>query len=1015
MNQQCVVVEMRIVGYKKFFAVFILALWNIGVMAQHIVQISFESSEELSFYGKTEEIAGKPGNHDAIFFAEDAYAVLDGGQKLMEAEKAGVLCFESWIYREEDMIHGFIARQDGAFSVLVVPWDPSRINVGVWTESGYVSIDSESCLRSGLWQHVMVVIEHCDLRCYVDGKLIFNHKLETPMLSSENPVYLARAMHEGQLIGGLEAALDEIRISGTVPTEDYINRVMARCTENFDATQTVIGLPPEIARPVNPTPQSTPVRVERTPETVTVENSYYRAVFAVKPNLYLQTLENKYGNVDCLLPAGSPLFAVAVDDKQIDAWAFEVQSWEEQVTADGIELKFQLSAPAENLGAEVTVECTSGRDIRLDFRLFNQGAARTIQLTAPMVENISIGSDFTENYYFWPMLTGWVGKNSFELGMTYGSRCWLQLSDVFSPAHGVGLALSGRDTSGEVKGIVVRKTRKDGRIGVDYNMLFLPRKKAVSPFADDSIGLAMANIFPPKLLPSGAVRDVPSAVLSVHPGDVLEVLKDYRQWVKTWFRHGEMPESIRDDFNIVAVHRFAGNRGFEKGFGHTPGKFSLLDKIHPDKRDHHLQLAMWWKEHHPGEIASGEGDYEYDDTLGGREAMAAEIQALADQGTYTSLYLCSRQAGNDSEVAQHKNLAFYPLEGQRANDWGSFNPCTHAHQWQDMLTEKYARLAADLPVTGLYLDTSAEVLFCSNPGHPHAENLVDDQLRLLQKIDKAIKGAKPGAFLFTEFMGSEFFGQYIDACWIQTFANPYAVSFNNYDLDFARFVLPEVKYFEWGMSETTFEVDSRRLFFNGVGGSRGDLTDAQNLRYAELSNTLREVSRCLATNSPEPFAASAAKNVYVNHFPLADRAVWTLYNKTGKAFAGEVFPLPADFERYRYVELLTDRIVTAENGNAVVELDKDEVALVAQFDPVMHVTENPDGWKILLNEKFKPSEMTLSVVAGMRDSAEYETVLTVQDQQALVLREQFGNKRLIIKLRAGYELVDELVIEPVQD
>ncbi len=978
-----------------------------GAMAQDIVNFSFEQAEPLQITGSAATGAGKPGNGAAMFFQEEAYGEIPASPALREAEKNGVLAVECWVLRDEDDVNGFILRQDGAFSLLIVPWDPSRVNLGIWNAGEYLSLNTEPCLKTGFWQHVLAVIDRADVKLYVDGKLQASATMAGPMQVSDQPVYFAGAYNEGAFIGGIEAALDEIRISDQLPSADYINRILARCTENFDATQQQLGLPPTIKAHKNQIEHAAAVQWQRTGETVTVENSFYRAEFSTASGLRLAKLVNKYGDVDCLTAAGSPLFSVAVDGGTVAPDQFRVADVEETELADGVALTFQLVDAERALEMLVKVECTSGRDIGLDYALTNRGSDRPIQLTAPLVENISIGPDFEENYYFWPMITGWVGKKSYELGMAYGNRCWIQMSDIFSPEHGVGLALSGRDTAGEVKGIVVRKTKKNGKIGVNYNINFLPMTPMATPFDASGAGSAMANVFLPQTLAKGAVRETPPAVLSVHPGDVLTPLLDYRDWVSTWFRHTPMPESIRDDYNIVAVHRKVGNRGFETGFGQTPGKIDLASKINPDGRDHQLQLAMWWQEHNPGEIASGEGDYEYAEVFGSRDGMIKGIREAEALGAKVSLYLCSRQAGNDSEVGQREELAYYPTPEARANDWGSFNPCTHAHAWQDLLISKYVRLAHDLPVAGLYLDTSAEVLLCANPGHPHAPNLIDDQIRLLTGVRDAIKGAKPEAYFFTEFMGSEFFGQYLDACWIQTFANPHAAAFNNYDLDFVRFVLPQVKYFEWGMSDTTFEVDSRRIFFNGVGGGRGDLTDEQNTRYADLTNTLREASRALNCERPEPFVAGGAERLYVNRFPGEELTAWTLYNKTGAAYQGAAFAVPADGKRY--VELLHDTMPEVIDGMLQMQLPQDEVALVAAFDPVIEAVEESGNMVFRLGAGYTP-EMELSVQTGARDSRETEQILTVKDGSASIAKSAISGERMIVKLKRGTDLVDQIVL-----
>ena len=121
--------------------------------------------------GEGRLVPGKPGHGQAICFGETSWMVVAPTDEFLTAEAAGVLTFEAWYYREDQDDQGFLFRQDGGFGLLNIPWDSTRLNVGVWTSEGYQSFDTEPCLRTGVWQHVGLVIDRLDVRLYVNGHL----------------------------------------------------------------------------------------------------------------------------------------------------------------------------------------------------------------------------------------------------------------------------------------------------------------------------------------------------------------------------------------------------------------------------------------------------------------------------------------------------------------------------------------------------------------------------------------------------------------------------------------------------------------------------------------------------------------------------------------------------------------------------------------------------------------------------------------------------------------------------
>ena len=375
------------------------------------------------------------------------------------------------------------------------------------------------------------------------------------------------------------------------------------------------------------------------------------------------------------------------------------------------------------------------------------------------------------------------------------------------------------------------------------------------------------------------------------------------------------------------------------------------------------------------------------------------------------LYTCSRVVGDDSTAAtRHKDWQLFTAPGKPNRSWGCFNVCPLNARWQDMYAAANARIVRDLPVSGVYLDTTAEALRCFNTAHPHSANPADDVVSMLTKVRKEVKAVNKDAVIMTEYIGSDYFAQFIDSCWVQTFANPHAHAFNNFDLDFSRFVYPYVKYAEWGQTPRTFEVDSRRAFFNGVGSTRGDLKADQKIRFADMTNTQQEMFDALATHDPVPFVPSASEFVFINFFPGKKQTAWTYYNKAGVLKNAPLMKVSPEFSNKRFVELLTDREIPAVNGMLSLDMAELEVGMIAAFDRLLEV-ENRNGEIVVTGRNIPADSRLFCIPAGKRDSRDNRVEVSIKDGKAVVPAGITGKGgRVIFKLISNHALLDETVI-----
>ncbi len=1011
---------------KKFLftaAVSCSAVLTAGVQSEPL-KLDFEKlPAELKGSGKL--VTGDRGQGKALKLESGSFLQYAPSAELQALENSGKFTFECWFFREEDDEHGFFIRHNGSFAVRIVPWDPSRINIGVFSSKGFISLDSEPCLKSGVWQHVAVVFKPESVQLWVDGHLKMKKSLKASVKSSKHPVVIGAALESDgkKVIAPLPIVYDNVKISAVEPDKSYFDKIAAETTENFEAVHSEIGMPPECASGKTITVKNKPVISKVKSGEIEISNSFYTAVLQTSPVLRIKRLYNKFTGTECFSAAGSPLFALSIGNslRRVNPDSFKVKSIKENFANDLLQFDILLSH-ASGVEVKLILKFDDSEDIAINATVINGKKQQRLMAAVPLLENISIGPDFNENWYFNPQVTGWAGKKSYEIALGYGFRSWLQFADIFSPAHGGGLAVTGQDTTGTVKGIATRKTKKNGKVGVNYNLCWGSGNDAAKVFDEKSAGCGLGFIYLPDTFAPDEKLVLPPAKISVHGGSVLNPLMRYAKWSKKAFPHADMPEVAKKEFNYIAVHRKVGNAGYFKGFETADG-LRLSDKIASDGSDHQLQLAFWWQRYEkvavPNSIdgsyqfknSSGEGDYYYDPMLGGKEGMKKEIQKCKEMGTNVVLYTCSRVVGDDSYVAKkHPEWAFFNAPGKANRSWGCFNVCTAVPQWQDLYADVQARIVRDLPVSGVYLDTTAEILRCFNTRHSHPRNPADSIKSMLKKVRDKVKAIDPGTVIMTEYIGSEAFGMYIDACWVQTFAHPYAHAFNNYDLDFARFVYPKVKYAEWGMSPKTFNIDSRRAFFNGVGAMRGDLKADQKERFAILTNAQKEVYDALASENPEPFVPVLTDKVFANYFPGKKQTVWTYYNKAGVLKNAPLLAVAEQYKNKRFVELVTDREIPVKDGKISLDMEEWEVGMVAAFDHLIKTEDMGDKFQISCSGNISDGTRIVYIDGGKKDSKENFREIKLADGKGDIAKSALAKGRLIIKLYNNNMLQDEMIL-----
>ena len=102
-------------------------------------------------------------------------------------------------------------------------------------------------------------------------------------------------------------------------------------------------------------------------------------------------------------------------------------------------------------------------------------------------------------------------------------------------------------------------------------------------------------------------------------------------------------------------------------------------------------------------------------------------------------------------------------------------------------------------------------------------------------------------------------------------------------------------------------------------------------------------------------------------------------------------------------------MLPVRDGMVEVELEKDDVGMIAAFRPVLTAVGQGEALEIRVNERYRPG-MKLTCLDAARDSVEFERPLEVRDGRAEISRSDFPGERLIVKLRQGSDLLDEIII-----
>ncbi|MBI4242963.1 MAG: hypothetical protein HY606_02630 [Planctomycetes bacterium] len=746
-------------------------------------------------------------------------------------------------------------------------------------------------------------------------------------------------------------------------------------------------------------------------------------------------ITNKAVNSDYLVKGEkSPIFALVINDEPIASSEMMVEDFEIKKDGDKNNFKIILSSQKPRIRTELSCQWDESEESIWSLKVTNQSDKEVkIKTIFPIIEHIQIGEKLEDNFYFYPFDGGWCGKVACSLISEYPGVLWMQVMNIFNPAAGGGIYLYSRDNTGSSKGLVLKKApvSQEEKPIKQHHAWYGEAYPSEYDFNDET--MISAIYYPGKKLLPGFSFSPPDAVIGIHKGDWKQGLKNYSDWVHTWYkRKTSIPQWFNDRFNFLSVHP-----AFY--YSDTEKRYIASEKLMGSEDI--FQWAFWWdfpprKDFFPG-MNSTPGDYEYNRERGGLSPFKDEIKRIQGKSTRFTVYINQRFNWYKTKIGQshgkewarmdspgHYNMDFLGSGG--AWDAGEgWNECIYAEGWQDYLIKVCERLVRDTGMDGVYLDEMPYLFPCYNPAHSHYQNgeVYSPELyvRLMTGVTEAMRKYNPDAILMGEHAGSDYYTQFFDGSWSQQYYSgfagyPFAEEFYDvYNINFFRFYFPEFKLAEWGQS-TPKAV--KRCFFNGIGIC-WDWTSGQESYLRDLGQVFKENGDAFASLNPEPLVETKKEDVFVNKFPIDSKVIYTIYNKNKNRLIGEDMLEVDHRNNYHFVELLYDEEVKAKiSGNKDIinmSIRTDDVVCLAQLPRVISAVRDSQeqNIKITINKEFE--EPRLFVFIGQDDShllSNKGKELSIKGNEATINLQEMSRKenKIILKLLNGNKLIDETIL-----
>jgi hypothetical protein len=318
-------------------------------------------------------------------------------------------------------------------------------------------------------------------------------------------------------------------------------------------------------------------------------------------------------------------------------------------------------------------------------------------------------------------------------------------------------------------------------------------------------------------------------VVAPYVGDWHVAAKKYRDWSNTWFVPLEQPDWVRKMTGwqrVILKHQY----------GEVLRPYSAISQITSDGISagvNSLSLFGWWK----GGMDNGNPAYEFDEALGGRDALAAQIKNAQRQGVRVHLYYNGRLIDKESEFYRSGEASRVSMKDWRGNElvdsylFGGDGTtvsqfgrktfvvaCPGSAEWQKRRFT-WIDQALAVGVDAVFFDQlEMPEVPCTDPHHGHPTPWRDGnrvRVEKLKEIRQYIRSRNPQAAFGTEWLCDIFAAQVDYSQNVKGAFNPPGFT------EWFRYTFPEIIFTDREARED--DDIERRLNLSLIRGVRSDV------------------------------------------------------------------------------------------------------------------------------------------------------------------------------------------------
>jgi len=804
-------------------------------------------------------------------------------------------------------------------------------------------------------------------------------------------------------------------------------------TMNIPKTVQKIDFAPFIAAPKNLLEQQNPLAYKTTTG-FALENQTLKAEFSTNRGLKLISLKDKYIDKNILQnPAQNRFFLIEIGGQRFTSGDWSVTNID---LHSNKEVDVQLRLEQYKLDAKLSFVIEND-SLKMGLEIKNQAAkTQRWKSSFPQITDIAISKNPKDDYYLFPFKGGIVNRVNSDIRAYYGGNsAWWQMMDVFSPETGTGLSLRSLDDAGSFKGMAFRKGDS-----VDTNATLIDAMRGVAKdltwenSLPASSGSSMGFEYNTNTVQATQNVVYPDALISVHSGDWHAAMETYARWAHQVWSWRPLHSKLD---NVWNVHTLSINRGNP---ANTLFNGKWYDHFADDGYDMSEFVSWWdWADKGPfgmslenareeaGENfykrfksdltqinpATGKraypynrGDYEYNESWGGLNALRKEIKDAHAAGQLVQFYTDPFLVDDNTQFAKKylpKFATFNPIfpksplpNTPKAGydiSFGQWTMCIDNQEYQNLFIQKMERIVHDTGVDSIRLDQMGGGGYpCYNPLHDHIFQKQDEITRLqasellVRNMRKDIDKIKPDFLISTEYPGYDFLASQVDNSIAHAAKDIHPV-LRPFPINIFRFYFPETKLYEYAGGNPQW------TFWNAMG------TFYHNPLPRKYTQILQDNADAFRSDHLKPLVPTAAEYVYANRFTIGNKEITLLYNDSGQKINGAVLAADLD-QNTHYFDLLSGRELVIQDGAIRMNIVPGDVAAIAKLSKIMNVSKSNNGWKLKLSEVIPDASLVWCDDKGNAISTENIQLKDIETQDATIRNAAF------VKLFRGKYLMD---------